>query len=203
MVQLTLQRIVGIENGGAQVHPWKSAYTLVPLLVGILLLVLLLVWEGKWATTPLIPFRLFGGGRCVLVVFGIAFISGMYFQTADSLGPLIITEVFNTSPLDTGLYTLGPSFAIFTGAVSFNIMLSLFRGSSREITCVAGLIACTFYYHPQKETRADLKSSVIFTGAQASASPSALGKYVGLATIAGIGYGGLLEPATTIVSIAW
>lgn len=43
---------------GGITAPWGSAQVLVPLILGIVLLILFLVWDAFFATYPLVPFSL-------------------------------------------------------------------------------------------------------------------------------------------------
>ena len=48
--------LLGLTWGGVT-HPWSSAAVLVPLVLGVVLFALFLVWEGKFAKLPLVPIR--------------------------------------------------------------------------------------------------------------------------------------------------
>ena len=39
---------------GGVIAPWDSSQVLVPLIVGLVLLVLFMVWEARWAADPLV-----------------------------------------------------------------------------------------------------------------------------------------------------
>lgn len=48
--------LLGLTWGGVT-YPWSSAAVLVPLILGIALFALFLVWEGNFAKLPLVPIR--------------------------------------------------------------------------------------------------------------------------------------------------
>ena len=41
---------------GGVAAPWDSSKVLVPLVVGLVVLILFLLWEARWATHPLVPY---------------------------------------------------------------------------------------------------------------------------------------------------
>ena len=76
MYVLTAFSLVAMQAGGYS-HSWDSAYVLATMLIGILLMVVFVVWEWKFAKTPMIPHEMFAGQRIVAMAYGIAFVAGM------------------------------------------------------------------------------------------------------------------------------
>lgn len=58
-------------------RPWRSAYVLVQLLLGIALIAAFVLWEYKGAKNPTVPAALFQGQRVVVLVYAVAFVAGM------------------------------------------------------------------------------------------------------------------------------
>ena len=40
-------------------YPWASAHVLVPLILGVVIFVVFIVWEAKYAKLPIIPVHIF------------------------------------------------------------------------------------------------------------------------------------------------
>ncbi|KAL8281204.1 hypothetical protein RQP46_006238 [Phenoliferia psychrophenolica] len=92
---------------GGYSAPWKSAKC-----SGLLLVACYPLW-ARWHPNPIIPRVLFSENRrVVLLSLAIIFVCGMNFYSALSFFPLIAEAVFATTPVLTGLRTLG-----FTAAV--------------------------------------------------------------------------------------
>ena len=67
--------LVALQAGGYS-HPWTSAYVLVTLIIGILLIFAFVVWEWRFARNPMIPHEMFSGQKIVGMAYGIAFVAG-------------------------------------------------------------------------------------------------------------------------------
>lgn len=92
-------------------HGWGSARTLVPLGVGTALLGLFLLVEGRLASRPLVPLRIFAsrqltGANIVIFTMGSAAFAMWYFVS------LYCQQVLGLSPIKTGL-----AFLPMTGAI--------------------------------------------------------------------------------------
>jgi hypothetical protein len=74
----TNDSLVALQSGGFT-YPWRRAYVLCPLIIGILLIVAFVLWEWKGARNSMVPKEIFAGQRIVGLVFRIAFVSGMNF----------------------------------------------------------------------------------------------------------------------------
>lgn len=51
--------LVALQAGGYS-HPWTSAYVLATLIIGVLLIVVFVVWEWRFAKMPMVPREMFG-----------------------------------------------------------------------------------------------------------------------------------------------
>lgn len=72
--------LVAIQSGG-YTHPWKSAYVLATLVIGILLIIAFVLWEMKGAKSPMVPKELFQGQKIIGVTFLLSFVAGMNFYS--------------------------------------------------------------------------------------------------------------------------
>ena len=100
---------------GTSTHPWLSSTTLGFLALGVALLALFALVEGKLAASPLVPFSFFKNRattatNLVMFLIGAAFFSMWYFLT------LYYQEVHGWSALRTGLAFAPQAIAIIIGA---------------------------------------------------------------------------------------
>lgn len=72
--------LVALQAGG-YTHPWKSAYVLAQLIIGIMLLIAFCIWEWKGAKLPMVPRELFQGQHTIGVTFLLLFVAGMNFYS--------------------------------------------------------------------------------------------------------------------------
>ncbi|KAI0083127.1 Mfs1.2 [Irpex rosettiformis] len=101
-------------------HPWKSAATLVPLIVGFIGLAGFLVYEEQWAAHPIVPFKLLAN-RTSLSGHLQSFITPILVISVTYYLPAYYQAVKGDSAIHAGVnclamaLMLGPSM-IFTGA---------------------------------------------------------------------------------------
>lgn len=69
-------RLVALQDGGYR-HPWKSAAVIAPLLMGIVIFALFVIWEGWYAPHPMIP-RVLYHEKGVVIPLTVAFGAGMH-----------------------------------------------------------------------------------------------------------------------------
>jgi MFS family permease len=84
------------------VNGWGSAKTLIPMAVGLLLVALFLVIEGRWAKRPLVPLRIFrsrtlSSANVVIFFLGAAAFSMWFFVS------LYMQQVLHYTPIEAGL----------------------------------------------------------------------------------------------------
>ncbi len=171
--------LVALQSGG-YTHPWKSAYCLSTLLVGIALIGAWATWEGWVAKYPMVPFALFRGQRIVALAYAIAFVGGMFLISVLNFLPLAWSSIYVNEPIQIGLKGLAPPLAIVLSAIGFNALLSTFRNHNREVLMTAVVLMTAF------------------GGALAVMTPDNPKMTVALATIACIGLGGVIVPASTV-----
>src|SRR5437764_51387 len=97
------------------VNGWGSAQTIVVLAVGLLLIAVFLAIEGRFATRPLMPLRIFrsrplSGANAIVFLFSAA-IFGMWFFVS-----LYLQQVLGYSPIEAGLAFLPMTLTIIVGS---------------------------------------------------------------------------------------
>lgn len=97
--------IVGVSWGGS-LHPWTSATTLGPLIVGFLTLVGLGFYErhAPHLKEPLFPPRLFRALRHFTVPMGVMAIGGMQYYSNATLWPRLSQLLYATDEISKGLF---------------------------------------------------------------------------------------------------
>jgi hypothetical protein len=178
IVGLTLL-LVALQSGG-YTHPWKSAYCLATLIVGIVCILGFVVWEAKFARYPMVPGELFKGQRIVALAYATAFVGGMFFYSALNFLPLTWDSVYVNDPIQIGLKGLPPAIATTIGAIGFNALLSTFPNRSREVLMTSAIIMTAF------------------GTALVAMTPDNPKTTVALATVACIGLGGMIVPTATV-----
>ncbi|RLL94033.1 hypothetical protein CFD26_101675 [Aspergillus turcosus] len=174
--------LAGMQWGGYQ-YPWSSAHTLVPLLLGFVLLVSFAAWEIYGAKYPIFPTRLKQEPRTLGLTLVITFISGANFFSVIMFWPTQSFNVYGHDPVQVGIRSIPIGFAIMGGACIVLWLLSVLRGHNKELLIV---------------------SSVLMTagcGAMAVARTDNLYQLWGILVLAGLGIGGIVVPASIITTI--
>ncbi|ROV98345.1 hypothetical protein VMCG_07155 [Cytospora schulzeri] len=174
--------MAGMQWGGYD-YPWTSPHTLVPLLLGVFLLVLFIVWEGWFAMYPMFPKRIFQAPRILTLTLIITFISGANFFSIIMFWPTQSFNVYGHNPVDVGIRGIPVGFSIMAGAVIVLFLLSIFRGANRLLMII---------------------SSVLMTagcGAMAVGRVDNMYQLWGVLVLAGLGIGGIVVPASIISMI--
>lgn len=162
---------MGLQWGGYQ-YDWDSAHVLAPLILGAAMLIAFVIWEG-YAPYLMFPRRLRQEPRTMGLLIVITAISGANFFS-------ILMYVYGHDPVGVGLRGFPVGFGIMGGAVIVLVLLSVFRGHNKELMIV---------------------SSVLMTagcGSLAVAKVDNMGTLWGLLTLAGLGIGGIVVPASII-----
>lgn len=174
--------IAGLLWGGYQ-YSWKSAHTLVPLLLGAAFLIGFGFWEVYGAKYPMFPSRLKKDPRVLALTLIITFISGANFFSVLLFWPTQAFNVYGHDPVGVGLRGMPIGFSILAGACIVLWLLSVFRGHNRALMVV---------------------SSCMMTagcGALAAARVDNLHAVYGILVVAGLGIGGIVVPASIITTI--
>ncbi|KAL3422245.1 fungal trichothecene efflux pump [Phlyctema vagabunda] len=174
--------IAGLLWGGYQ-YKWTSAHTLVPLLLGAVLLIAFGFWEIYGAKYPMFPSRLKQNPRILALTLVITFISGANFFSVLLFWPTQAFNVYGHDPVGVGLRGLPIGFSILIGACVVLWLLSVFRGGNKILMII---------------------SSCMMTagcGALAAARLDNLSAVYGILVVAGLGIGGIVVPASIITTI--
>jgi EmrB/QacA subfamily drug resistance transporter len=118
-----LALVYGIVSAGS--HGWGSAEALAPIGVGLALLAAFFVIEGRFATAPLVPLRVFSNrmlrvSNIVVIVFSAALFPMWYFCS------LYLQEVLRLGPLDAGLAFLPMALTIMACATRAGALVARF-----------------------------------------------------------------------------
>ncbi|KAI8663428.1 MFS domain-containing protein [Fusarium keratoplasticum] len=98
--------LVGLTWGGSPDHPWKSASSIVPIVLGVAVVALAFVYDFNFAKAPLFPAKLFRMWRGFVVLLIGLFISGMNFHAMSALFPQGSLFMFTTDSIQIGLISL-------------------------------------------------------------------------------------------------
>ncbi|TBU31313.1 MFS general substrate transporter [Dichomitus squalens] len=105
---------------GGVTAPWHSAQVLVPLIIGLVLLVLFMLWEARWASHPLVPISLLSNRTSLsgyiqtffisVVALAVVYYLPTYFQGCKDASPI------KSGVMLLGLATLAPA-ALLAGVI--------------------------------------------------------------------------------------
>ncbi|KAH6973092.1 fungal trichothecene efflux pump, partial [Ilyonectria sp. MPI-CAGE-AT-0026] len=96
--------IIGV-NWGGTLHPWTSAATLVPIILGLVLLVALGFYEAYGnIQEPLLPARLFKQVRHFTMPMVVMSVVGMQYYSNATLWPRMSQLLYATDEISKGLY---------------------------------------------------------------------------------------------------
>jgi predicted MFS family arabinose efflux permease len=132
---------------GTNVHPWGSGRTVVTLAVGLALLGIFVLYEGRFAKDPLVPLGVFrrralSTANGIAVTIGIA-LFGMFFFLS-----LYLQQVAGYSPLKAGLAFFPSGLATLTGAL-IGVRIVVRLGARRQLILGPGLGAIGLFYLAQ------------------------------------------------------
>jgi MFS family permease len=171
--------MMGMQWGGYQ-YPWSSAHVLAPLILGVVLIVAFIIWEGWGAKHPMFPKRLRQEPRILGLTLVITFISGANFFSILMFWPTQAFNVYGHDPVGVGIRGIPVGFSILAGACIVLWLLSLLRGHNKELL---------------------ITSSILMTagcGSLAVGRVDNLYQLWGLLVLAGLGIGGIVVPASII-----
>lgn len=98
--------LLGLSFGGTT-YPWKSAGTLAPLLIGILLLAACGIWENNTKNPyAIFPHKVMRNWRGFTIVTGCTFLVGVLYYSSLILFPLEVQVLFTQDPITIGLYSM-------------------------------------------------------------------------------------------------
>ena len=132
-----LALVYGIVNAGP--HGWGSPAAFGPIALGLTLLGAFVLIEGRFATAPLVPLRVFSNrllrvSNIVVVVFSAALFPMWYFCS------LYLQDVLHFGPLDAGLAFLPMALTIMACATQAGGLVARF-GAGPVLASGLGLMA--------------------------------------------------------------
>jgi len=114
--------------GGVE-YGWSSWHTVVPLVVSVAGLAFFVVWEERFASQPLIPFRI-TKSRTVAATYICTLVHGMVLWCALYYLPLYYEAVKGVTPVMTGVDLFPETFTIAPAAIAVGVIVTL-TGSYR------------------------------------------------------------------------
>ncbi|KAL4919148.1 fungal trichothecene efflux pump [Aspergillus aurantiobrunneus] len=134
--------LIGLSWGGT-VHPWASAPTLCPLLIGIATLVAFVLYEGfVCKTRPFMPPRLFRNTGFVAIVTAAA-VGAMVYYSFTVLWPQIIQSIYTTDSIQVGLQSSVVGGGILLGQILGGLGLGFVPGVKQQCM-IASALALAF-----------------------------------------------------------
>ncbi|KAH8685014.1 fungal trichothecene efflux pump [Ilyonectria robusta] len=121
--------LIGLTWGGTAAYPWKSAGSIVPIVVGFLALAAAFIYDFYWAAAPVFPPKLFKMVRGYLLILVVLFISGMNFNAMSALLPQGSLYMFTTDGIEIGVLSLPNT--LFSGVTG--VLVPLFAHRIRYI----------------------------------------------------------------------
>lgn len=190
--------MAGLQWGGYN-YPWTSAHTLAPLLIGVVLIIAFLVWEWRFASYPMFPSSIKQEPRILMLTLSksmmvqgsyfsnqnlvITFISGANFFSVLLFWPTQSYNSYGHEPTAVGIRNISLGFSILAGACIVLALLTYTRGHIRLLM----LGSCIFM--------------TAGGGAMAALRTDNIWLVYVVLTIAGLGIGGIVVPASIITNI--
>jgi hypothetical protein len=112
--------LMGVAFGGAD-FPWKSAGTVLPIVIGLCSLITLGFWEWKIAANPFFAHELFiGQARTFPIFLIITFVGGMSLYSAAAFWTQQVQGMWFRDPIKIGLSSIPGGVG---GAGTFPILI--------------------------------------------------------------------------------
>ena len=189
----TVLLIAGMLWGGYQ-YRWRSAHVVVPLVLGAAMLVAFAVWELRFARFPMVPRRLVAHhhpgatgppprARTMWLALLITLVSGANFFSVLMLWPSQAYNVYGHDPVGVGLRGLPFAVAVLVGCIGALGILTKWRGGNRWLLFAASAIMTAG------------------CGSLAAARVDNMGAVYVMLTVAGLGVGGIVVPASLVAMV--
>ncbi|KAL0942003.1 efflux pump antibiotic resistance [Colletotrichum truncatum] len=98
----TICFLYGLETGAGGLLAWNSAQVICLIVFGVLILALFMVWEARFASNPIIPFRIFQKVTNI-ASFALSCIHSFVFISYDYFLPLYFQVVLGFRPIIAGV----------------------------------------------------------------------------------------------------
>ena len=121
--------------------PWASWKTIVPLVIGLVLLAVLAFYENK-PLEPLFPYRIFDNTTTIAAILS-GSVHGLLMYTVLTYLPLFFQAVFLQTPLESAISTLPFSAAVVGFSAISGVIVNLVR-RYRWVLLVAWVLTTTF-----------------------------------------------------------
>jgi hypothetical protein len=109
---------IGLTWGGSAGHPWTSASTLAPIILGFFTMCACFVYDFTLAKDPMFPPKLFKMAREFTILLLIVFVAGMVYFSMSGLSPQVTLYSFTKDPIQIGITALPSGFGItFFGGI--------------------------------------------------------------------------------------
>ncbi|KAF2208594.1 hypothetical protein CERZMDRAFT_114565 [Cercospora zeae-maydis SCOH1-5] len=140
-------------NVGGRDSPWTSAPTLVPLVLGFVVLIAGCFYEYFVAPWPLFPRRIVHAPRPFYCMLCVIFGAGINYVCMVVFWPIQARAVFQGSNVQTGIWTIPIGTCILGGAIIAACMLHVFKNQVNWVMvgfCIAQVIgtACLVLIDP-------------------------------------------------------
>ncbi|QLI65468.1 Trichothecene efflux pump TRI12 [Metarhizium brunneum] len=175
--------IAGILWGG-YMYAWKSAHVLAPFIIGLVLILFFVYWEGWVAKYPMVPRRLGKAPRTLVLIMLIAFVSGANFFSVLMLWPTQAYNVYGHDPVAVGLRGLPFGFGVMAGCVITLGLMTWLRGRGIRALLLAASCVMT-----------------AGCGAMAAANRDNEKAVYAILLVSGLGVGGIVIPTSVITTI--
>ncbi|KAL2136403.1 hypothetical protein VTI74DRAFT_3837 [Chaetomium olivicolor] len=172
----------GLHAGGYQ-YPWRSAQTLVPLILGVVAISLFVMWEGWGAKYPMVPRNMSKAPRTLWLTMVITFVSGANFFSVLLVWPPEAYNVYGHEPVGVGVRGMPFAFGVYAGCVVSLVLLSFFKGHIKSLIFGASAFM------------------TVGCGCLSLARVDNINLVYLILFIAGLGVGGITIPVSTVASI--
>ncbi|KAH8593865.1 major facilitator superfamily transporter [Bisporella sp. PMI_857] len=98
--------LIGLTWGGTEDHPWKSASTSAPIIIGAAVIAATMVYEAYFTSNPIYSISLFKDFRGYSSLWIVIFVASMQGFPMASLIPRGYTDMFTTDANKIGVYSL-------------------------------------------------------------------------------------------------
>ncbi|CAG8955556.1 hypothetical protein HYFRA_00009510 [Hymenoscyphus fraxineus] len=121
-------------------YPWNSWRTLLPFLIGVLLLLIFALYESK-PMEPVFPYRIFSNRTAAATIIG-GTIHGMILYSTTNYGPLFFQAILLQSPFKSAISVLPGSVSVIGFSIIAAIVVEVVR-RYRWIIIVAWVFAAS------------------------------------------------------------
>jgi hypothetical protein len=139
--------LVGLSWAGSAAHPWRGTSVIAPIVVGGVLIILLFLYDFRFAKQPIFPYRLFRRVREYTVLLILIFVAGMMFHATTTLLPQGSLYLFTNDPTEIGVMSLPGGAGQFVGGVVLPALVHKMKHTRAQIVVALSLqtIFCALF----------------------------------------------------------